>query len=697
MPPELLSPAGSPQALAAAISAGADAVYLGLGTLNARRHAKGFTQEEFAAAVDRCRTLGVRVYLTLNTLVSDRELPQALKTARLACRLGVDAVLVQDWGLFDLLRACLPDLPLHASTQMSLFTSGAAAEAARAGCRRIVLGRECSRADTAAIAAACPAEIEVFVHGALCMSYSGQCTFSALVGGCSGNRGGCRQPCRLPYGYDAPAGSAYPLSLKDLSLADALDEASDAGVQCLKIEGRMKRPEYVAAVTGIYARLLREGRRPTAQERQTLEAAFSRSGFTAGLWKGQRGPALLGTRQVPSGAAAPFDRLDLPGRPPAAAELTCVLQRDRPTRLTARDGAGHTVTVTGPAPQAARTRALTAEEVRQRLMKTGGTPFSCRACAVTVEEGLYLSAAALNTLRRQALEALAALRRTPPVRRELPEPPPPEHRAVTAPPELTATVLTLPQAQALAPLGLSRLALPLEVLARCAALPPFSGQWCAVVPRAWRDGDEALLKKWLLHARHLGVSAALAGNLGHLPLLRPTGLSILGDYGLNVFNSRTLAHFAALGLESACLSFELRSSQIRDLRKPLPTELMVYGRLPLMLTESCLTQNEVGCTLDASGPAVPQRAPCRGRHVLQDRTAARFPLLPAFGHRTEIENAVPLYLADQAWWRSCGASYARLRFTDEPPQECVRILRAYRDGASPQGDFTRGLYRRGVE
>ena len=290
--PELLAPAGSPEALRAAVQNGADAVYLGWGAFNARRGAKNFSDGEFAEALVYCHVRGVRVFLTLNTLLTDQELPQALEAASTACRLGVDAVLVQDWGLLDLLRRSLPDLPLHASTQMSIFTSGGACEAARDGCERVVIARECSRGDTEAIIRNCPAQVEVFAHGALCMCYSGQCAMSAVVGGRSGNRGRCAQPCRLPYGVNEPAKTRYPLSLKDNCLAGELGDLAELGVDCVKLEGRMKRAEYVAVVTGIYARLLAEKRGPTAAERRDLEAAFSRSGFTDWYWRGRRGAGM---------------------------------------------------------------------------------------------------------------------------------------------------------------------------------------------------------------------------------------------------------------------------------------------------------------------------------------------------------------------------------------------------------------------
>ena len=286
-------------------------MYLGWGAFNARQSAKNFSDAEFADALLYCHERGVRVFLTLNTLVTDRELPRALDTAAEAARLGVDAVLVQDWGLFLLLRATLPDLPIHASTQMSAFTTGAAKLLAADGCERVVLARECSAADTAAICRDCPAEVEVFAHGALCMCYSGQCAMSALIGGRSGNRGRCAQPCRLPYtpvgGTAGKKASRYPLSLKDNCLASSLEEAADMGVACLKLEGRMKRAEYVAVVTQIYDRLLREHRGPTAEEAAELDRAFSRSGFTDGYWRGHTGKEMFGTR--PADAPDPNELL----------------------------------------------------------------------------------------------------------------------------------------------------------------------------------------------------------------------------------------------------------------------------------------------------------------------------------------------------------------------------------------------------
>ena len=702
---ELLCPAGSPEALHAAVQNGAGAVYLGWGDFNARRNAKNFTDAEFADAVFYCHERGVRVYLTLNTLLTDRELPRAVETARRASALGVDAVLVQDWGLLALLRAALPDLPLHASTQMSIFTSGGACEAGGDGLERVVIARECSRDETAAICKNCPAEIEIFVHGALCMCYSGQCAMSALIGGRSGNRGKCAQPCRLPYGVDAPAGNRRPLSLKDSCLAADLADMERMGVACLKLEGRMKRPEYVAVVTRIYAGLLREHRLPSAGELDELELAFSRSGFTDWYWRGKKGAGMFGVRPEntpePKGlfcaAKAAYDRENLRLIP---VRFVCRIAAKVPCRLTASDADGHIVTVTGDVPEPARARALSPEDAAARLKKTGGSAYRCEHMDVTADGGLFLSAAALNALRRNALKALSKARTAVPARRELPIPDP---RAADNSPETPQFTVSVSDPAQLTPELLefhpARVLLPLEFFETLDTLPPAAAEWCAVLPRVWRDGDEADLRALLKRAERAGVTGVLLGNLGHFPLARNCGLSLYGDFGLNVFNSRSLEYLGNKGLFSACLSFELRGAQIRDMKKPIPAEAFVYGRLPLMITENCLIANARGCRCETGRAAVRS---CQGRkcaepHVLNDRTGAAFPLLPAFGHRTEIENSRPLYLADHPDYRHLGLTYARLRFTTESPAECVEIFRNYLSGTPASAEFTRGLYARGVE
>ena len=689
---ELLSPAGSRASLEAAVQSGADAVYMGFGAFNARRNAKNFTDEEFADAVAYCHLRGVRVFLTLNTLLTDRELPQAAEALRKASDMGVDAVLIQDWGALTLAQAVAPDLPIHASTQMSLFTAGGARWAEGLGMERVVLARELSREDIARICQSCGAEIEVFVHGALCMCYSGQCTMSALIGQRSGNRGACAQPCRLPYGVNGPCRGQYPLSLKDANLSAYLQELEQMGVACLKLEGRMKRPEYVAVVTAVYRRLLDEGRGPTAEEARALYDAFSRSGFTDGYYRHRKGPAMFGTR--PESAPEPKELFAQARQLYENGEhkripitLRADLRAGQPFTLTAGDGT-HTVTVTGAVPEAARTRELTARDVAERLQKTGGTVFRCETVDVTIDEGLMLSAAAINSARRDVLEALAKARTAVPRRRTLPTPELPACETADAPtPKLTCSIARAEQLTAALAEQAAVVYVPIELL-------PEIGRYhgkaalCAVLPRVWRDGDEAGFRKILETTPSL--SAVTVGNAGHMAVVEGLPLEKRGDFGLNVFNSRAVAFWQGQGLDSVTLSFELRHQQVRQIRKCLPCEAIVYGRLPLMITENCMIGNAGGCRGD--------KRLCQGDNYLTDRTGARFPLLGQYGCRCEVENSRVLFLADKPEWRQAGLAYARLRFTTETPAQCDAVLRQYlgESGDVPE-DFTRGLFYRGVE
>ena len=691
---ELLSPAGGFDSLIAAVQTGADAVYMGFGAFNARRSAKNFTDEEFASAVSYCHLRGVRVFLTLNTLLTDRELAQAADALKKACAMGVDAILVQDWGLLTLAQEIVPDVPLHASTQMSLFTLGGANEAAALGMERVVLARELNRDEVREICAGCPAEIEIFIHGALCMCYSGQCEMSAVVGERSGNRGACAQPCRLPYGVDGPCRGGHPLSLKDANLSAYLAEMDKMGVACLKLEGRMKRPEYVAVITGIYRRLLDEKRRPTAEEARQLEQAFSRSGFTDGYWQGKKGAQMFGTR--PENAPEPKDLFAEVreqyenGREnrKIPVNLRLTVRRGEPVRLggaCAVHGGAAFAIGTGAVPEEARNRAVTAEELRQRLSKTGGTVFTADRVEIELDEGLMVPASVINGLRRELLDELAARREDIPHRRvleaaalpEAPEPPKAMH--------FTCSVLKAQQVTAaLLAENPAIVYVPIEELERLDAGLDWGGtELCAVLPRIFRTVDEPVLRQLL--ERHPEATAVAVGNLGHLPIVRGLGRTLRGDFGLNIFNSRALLFWREQGLSSATASFELRWQQVRDLNKHLPCEAVVYGRLPLMVMENCVTRCNVGCTHGAGS-------------VLTDRTGAQFPVTCGYGCRCEIQNSRTLFLADKPEMHRCGLTYGRLRFTTETPEQCAAVLRRYKDGGEwTPDDMTRGLFYRGVE
>ncbi|MBE7004119.1 MAG: U32 family peptidase [Ruminococcaceae bacterium] len=676
---ELLAPAGSREAMVAAIQNGADAVYLGVDDFNARRGARNFSPDALHDVVAYCHLRGAKVYLTLNTLITDRELHALASTARVANEAGVDAILVQDWGVLDTLRRVVPDMPLHASTQMTVHTLTGVREAAKLGLSRVVLARELSRSDIAELCRESPIELEVFVHGALCMCYSGQCSMSAVIGQRSGNRGLCAQPCRLPYN------GANPLSLKDNNLSDYIPELEQMGVACLKLEGRMKRPEYVAAVTGIYARLLREHRRPTEEERAALVSAFSRDGFTDGYYTGKTGAEMFGVR--PANARWPeewFAQLraeyERENQRTIGVRLAAKIAAGQPMTLLAADDDGHMVSVNGAEPEPARTRSVTAEEAEQRLGKTGGTVFRVEECRVQVGDGLSVTAAALNALRREALSQLEAQRTAVPPRRTEPYTAPVQQENPFAPPCFTVSLMSASQlSDALVDQRPEMIYLPIEELSQIDLWRYLDRtRFCALLPRIYRTRDEGMLRGMLLEAPRRGVSAVGIGNIGHIALAADCEMEKRGDISLNVFNSAAIRTLRDAGLSTVAVSFELRREQVRDLQKYLPCEAVIYGRLPLMITENTIDAGEEG--------------------VLTDRRGERFPVLPVSGGRSEVENGKVLYLLDRGDWRDIGLSYARLRFTTETAEQCAEILQAHVNGTEcPPAELTRGLFYRGVE
>ena len=696
---ELLAPAGSPEAVTAAIQAGADAVYLGYGDFNARRNAKNFSLEELASAVSYCHIRGAKVYLTLNTLVTDRELPAAARTAAQAAEIGVDAVLIQDLGILRMLRQAASGLAVHGSTQLTVHSLDGVRRCAELGMTRVVLSRELSREAISHICLHSPIEIETFVHGALCMCYSGQCYFSSVIGGRSGNRGLCAQPCRLKYGWGRRA-DGNPLSLKDMSLAGYIQDLKKLGVKCLKIEGRMKRPEYVSVVAGVYARAIKEDREPTAEELRDLEAAFSRQGFTDGYYRDEKGPAMFGVREE---APEPRELFSQARSQYQSGELQRVdvtlyamVRPGEPVQVGVRDGEGRVATAAGPVPEAARTKPLTAEAVEKQLARTGGTPYRCAKVRALVEPGLSVPVAALNALRREVLEELTRQRGA------APEAPPtgPFHAGVRyenrrEPPVLTVALRSAGQlTPALCDLKPALVYLPAEELA---AHPEAAGtvlnagiRLGVVLPRICWDREREELDRQLEAARRLGAADALVGTLDLIAPARDRGFTLRGDFGLPVFNSQALKELKRLGFASATASFELKLAQIRDLSKLIDLEVVVYGRLPLMITEHCILKNrDGGC-----------RRSCETENrLLVDRKGERFPVLRAPGCRSEIFNAKKLYLADKAAdYRRVGAWGARLSFTTETAEECLHIARQYLGRERPGlDDITRGLYYRDVE
>ena len=691
---ELLAPAGSMEALRAAVQNGANAVYLGSGSFNARQGAKNFTPQMLTEAVKYCHIRGVAVHLTLNTLVTDRETDEVCQLIRDAANSGVDAFIVQDLGIVSLCRQIAPHIPLHGSTQMSVHSLPGVLLCAAMGMSRVVLSRELSREDIHYITANSPIEIEVFGHGALCMCYSGQCYLSAAIGGRSGNRGRCAQPCRQSYGYGRWE-NRHPLSLKDNCLLPYLPELERMGVASIKLEGRMKRPEYVAAVTSVYRKAL-DGAPVTQEMMNTLSAAFNRQGFTDGYFIGQTGKDMFGIREDryddPRWLAATRATYETAENSLVPVSLEVTVSR-KETRLTVTDPQGRSCSVYGPEAEPARTTPLTEEALAARLGKLGGTPYYCGEFSAEIEEGVTLSAAAINGMRRDAVSHLTALRS----RRELPRLGKPQKmRSIPGLREQPAPIVQVTSKEQITdkllkmkPQGLY---VPLHILA---ADPLYCHELnrkvkvTAVLPRIVQDHEMDRLKEDLRSIRQMGIREVLVGNLGLLMPARELGFQIRGDYGLNIFNSRAMHMAKDLELKSATLSFELTLPQIRDISKDVPCEILAYGRLPLMVTENCLTRGRTGsCTCNLN----------LGKLV--DKTGAEFPIIKDGDKcRSILLNGKKLnWLDRQKDLGRLGLWGIRMYFTTESPREVDNVLASYINPTPfDPGSCTRGLYLRGLE
>ena len=678
---EILAPAGGEAQLRAAVLCGADAVYLGLRGFNARAGAENFDESTLPQTVGWCHARGVRVYVTLNTLVTDRELPQWLHSLDAVAAAGVDGVLVQDLGLAKIIRQRYPTLPLHASTQMTIHNLAGARLLEEMGFAQVVLARELSKEEIAAICAGTSMRCEVFVHGALCMSVSGQCYLSSVLGERSGNRGRCAQPCRLDF---KSHGRGYALSLKDLTLTDRLRELEALGVASFKIEGRLKRPEYVAAaVTACRQSLAGE-----VPDLETLQSVFSRSGFTDGYYTARRDLTMFGTRTREDTAAAAevlgklsaLTRNEV-GRLPVDMVLT--MAPGEPATLAVTDGT-HRVEVAGEVPQTALTRPTDEELAHRALEKCGGTPFYLQNLTCHIGEGLMLPLSALNRLRAAALTALAEARSV-----VVPYPQAPaaagepagRARPVGAP-RLGCRLAAAAQATPAIRRGAGRLSLPLHELAeRPELLETGAERWVAELPAFCAPQQEEGVMRALRKLKEQGLTAALCGNLGSLLMAREAGLRIIGDYGLNIINSPAAQQAAALGCDEIILSFECERNAARNIHSPIPIGVIAYGRLPLMLLRNCPGKTAAGC------------GDCRGINHITDRRGEDFPLQCQNRQYTHLLNPRPLFLSDRLpEWDFC--DFLTLRFTTETPAECDAILEMYQTGAAPAGSFTRGLYYR---
>lgn len=651
--------------LIAAVRCGANAVYLGTKDLNARRNAENFDFEQLFEAVKYCHQRNVKVYVTANTLVSDNEMNTAYETVRSALECNVDGFIVQDLGLAKVIRQHFPQARLHASTQCSVNSPAGFKALEDMGFCRAVIPREMSLEEIKEIRQSTAMELEIFVHGALCMCVSGQCYLSAMLGGRSGNRGLCAQPCRLSFSADNS--ESCDLSLKDLSLIGKINEIEGAGVISLKIEGRMKRPEYVAAAVTACKRAIDGIYSPN--DEKILKSVFSRSGFTDGYFTGTR-QNMFGTRQKDDVVAAKDVLKELSHlydneNPLVGIDFELSFKANQPIVLKASSGE-KSVEITGPVPESAINKPLTAEMLEQRLSRLGGTGYYLNSAKIDIDQGLIISAGEINGLRRRAVEELGRQERKTVECKPLM---PIEHIEKSATPYYTARFLN-PES------------IPDRHPFKRIFIPIWSSDDYFIDNRAGVEiprglfGMEDKLKSRLVHLKKIGVKNALCGNLGAYKTAEELGFNVFGDFGLNVFNSVTANLF-----RSPILSFELTAEKANAVNSP-DTGVIAYGKLPLMISRNCPVKNRIGCDK------------CEKNGKLTDRKGYKFKINCSPYPCVELLNPLPLYLGDRL--NEIKTDFIHFYFTDETRDRVEEIISLYETGEKYDNKYTRGLYYRGV-
>ncbi len=677
--PELLAPAGGEESVIAAVRNGADAVYLGGEEFSARRSAHNFNTSQLADTVKYCHAHGVKIHLAVNILVFNEEIQKLCAAVKTAVECGVDALIVQDLGAARIIKRICPDIPLHASTQLSVHTPDGVAAMKKLGFDRVVLSRELSLCEIEQIAKSTDLELEVFVHGALCMSVSGQCYFSAMLGSRSGNRGLCAQTCRLKFSA-FPEKEGHALSLKDLCAKDSISGLMKAGVKSFKIEGRMKRPEYVAAAVKAYRSIIDSGDADISD----LKAVFSRSGFTNGYLENVRGGEMFGYRKKEDVTAAAGVLKSLQGTyhkeiQNVGVTMDFTMAANERITLFMSDGE-HTVSGQGAFAQKAVNTSIPEQRIKQSLAKLGSTPYYAKEISVKTDGGVTVSAADINALRRECCEKLTQ-RRCEVKKRTVYDYKQEKNNGAHfgGKTEIYARFEKARNVTDYAVKNVAKIILPIdEILAHTDII--CADKTAAELPRAL-FGEEDKLEIKLEKLKMLGIKEAFAGNIASVVTARSLGLAVHGGYSLNIVNDAAVAAVKELGVKSAVVSPELMLSQIASLSAEIPLGIFAYGRLPLMLTRNCPLKSEIGCDK------------CKKSSELYDRKKISFPVACRGGY-TEVLNSAPIYMADRQR-EVTGCEYLLLYFTNE--QEADKIIRAYLSGEAPRsGKYTRGLYYRGV-
>lgn len=675
MKAEILAPVGGKEQLIAAVRSGADAVYLGAKNFNARRNASNFEDADLSETVAYCHARGVKVHVTLNTLVMDSEIPALIDEIKSIAAAGADAVIVQDLAVAKLVREICPGMEMHASTQMTIHDLSGVMEAEKLGFKRAVLSRELSLDEIKFIAERAKIELEVFIHGALCMCMSGCCYLSSVLGGRSGNRGLCAQPCRLDFRFGE---KDHALSLKDMSHIEYIRELHKAGVCSFKIEGRMKRPEYVAAaVTACRAAL--SGEKP---DTDSLRAVFSRQGFTDGYFTGKRNPDMFGFRSHEDVTAADkvLKNLALLYKDEAnlvPVKMALFISEEKPSLLTVSDGE-NTVSVTGGICEKAL-RTPTDKSLAERyLSKTGGTPFFLSELDFSAEGEPIIAAGEINDMRRRALSELSGIRgKVHPheiydIELQKQEKHIPEKTKIRIRAEKFEQVLFENNAEAII--------LPVsEIEKHPEATEKFGERLFAELPALVFPSDEEKIRNRLFALYEKGVRHALCENINTIRIAKDRGFIVHGGHGLNILNSISASEYEKLGVSDSTLSFELSAPKIRDLGGKMKRGIIGYGYLPLMYMRACPIKGRNGCKN------------CPGTGKIKDRMGKEFTYLCFEKKFGTLLNSVPLYVADKDF---SGIDFITLRFTTEKPEECKKIHDMFIKKAPADFEKTNGLYFR---
>ena len=690
---ELLAPAGNFDCLITAVQSGADAVYLSGEKFGARSFADNFDEEHLEKAIDYCHLRGVKVYVTVNTLIADSETEELKDYLLFLSKIGTDAIIVQDMGVVRLALEIVPELPIHASTQMTIHNKAGVSALKKFNVKRVVLSRELSLGEINDISKSCDMELEVFVHGALCMCYSGQCLFSSIIGGRSGNRGKCAQPCRLPYSINEKKDKKFFLSLKDLSAIEHLEELAKANVLSLKIEGRMKGPAYVAAVVGIYRKYIDNLQKISQQDIDILNSVFNRGGLTDGYLTKKPGvdmfalnkpdnPYLKGSLELEKGLLSNikneqrknklFGHLKIKRDSLPVMNLLCgdISVEYRHDKL----------------PDDAIKLALDKEGVTSQIKKTGGTPFEFEELCVEIDNGLFLSAGELNKIRRNALELLEraiinSFKRISEHMTCKSE----DSQATTGHIKYVCEVTNVKQLKAVLKFEFDLIYVPLHLVEENSdILNQHKSKIVIVSPDVLRGNEfDAFVQKTkqLLQNGYHGVAVQ------NIALIKPfEGYNIYGGFRLNVFNGISQKVYGDMGLNALELSPELTLKQIKEMKKFIPVQVMVYGRLPIVVSENCLIRNGGSC-------------PCDGSNYITDRIGMKFPVIKDGNIcRSVILNCKKTFLAPEGdKIKNVGIDYFRLYFTDETPDECEKICKVFLFGDNYKSDdFTNGHFYKGV-